>query len=111
MKQNQNGFSALEGLLVLVIVGLIGFTGWYVYHSGHKADSLLSATSANTKTQLNCTPVSSPGNHTYSDAATGYCLSLPPKWLYVTGKIMKNDQGHVVKDSYGKTVVAPDSIE
>jgi hypothetical protein len=31
MKNNQKGFSAVEGLLILVIVGLIGFIGWYVW--------------------------------------------------------------------------------
>lgn len=28
----QKGFSAVEGLLLVVIAGLIGFVGWYVYH-------------------------------------------------------------------------------
>ncbi len=38
MKQlNQKGFSAVEGLLVLIIVGLVGFTGWFVWHSQQTA--------------------------------------------------------------------------
>jgi hypothetical protein len=35
-KFNSKGFSGLEGLLLLVVVGLIGFIGWYVYSSGNK---------------------------------------------------------------------------
>lgn len=31
MRKNQKGFSAIEGLLILVIVGIIGGTGWYVW--------------------------------------------------------------------------------
>lgn len=31
MKKNQKGFNAVEGLIILVIVGLIGFVGWIVY--------------------------------------------------------------------------------
>jgi type II secretory pathway pseudopilin PulG len=33
MKTKQNGFSAVETILVLVIVGLLGFIGWYVWHN------------------------------------------------------------------------------
>ncbi len=33
MKKNQNGFSAVEGLLILVIVGLLGGVGWYVWQN------------------------------------------------------------------------------
>jgi len=31
--KNQKGFSAVEALIILVIVGLLGFVGWHVYHS------------------------------------------------------------------------------
>ena len=30
---NENGFSILEGLLILVIFGIIGGAGYYVYQS------------------------------------------------------------------------------
>jgi nicotinamide riboside transporter PnuC len=33
MKTKQNGFSVVETILVLVIVGLLGFIGWYVWHN------------------------------------------------------------------------------
>lgn len=32
------GFTAVEGLLILVIVGILGFTGWYVWSSKTDAD-------------------------------------------------------------------------
>jgi hypothetical protein len=38
LKQNQSGFSAVETGLILVIVGIIGFTGWFVLHSRQDAD-------------------------------------------------------------------------
>ena len=40
--QNQKGFSTVEALFILVIVGLIGLTGWYVYHSKNNADTTYS---------------------------------------------------------------------
>lgn len=41
-RHNQNGFGAVEGLLIIVIVGLLGFVGWYVWHSKNQADKNLS---------------------------------------------------------------------
>jgi cytoskeletal protein RodZ len=39
MERRQQGFSIVEGLLILVIVGILGFTGWYVYHSQKNASN------------------------------------------------------------------------
>jgi Tol biopolymer transport system component len=36
-KLNSKGFSVIEGLLKFVIVGIIGFVGWYVYQRSNQA--------------------------------------------------------------------------
>lgn len=36
MKHNQKGFGAVETLLIIVILGLLGGVGWYVYQSQNK---------------------------------------------------------------------------
>lgn len=36
MKHNQKGFSAVEVVIMLVIIGLIGATGWYVWQQRNK---------------------------------------------------------------------------
>lgn len=41
---NQKGFSVIEGFLIVVVVGLIGFVGWYVWHSKQAVDESLSNT-------------------------------------------------------------------
>ncbi len=41
MKKNQAGFGVVEGLLVLVVAGIIGFTGWYVLQSKSKTNNAL----------------------------------------------------------------------
>lgn len=40
-KINQKGFGAVEAILILVIIGLIGFVGWFVYNSNNKATDTL----------------------------------------------------------------------
>ncbi len=51
MKNEQKGFVYIEGLLILVIVGLISFVGWYVWHSKQVTNALLtSATSISSST-------------------------------------------------------------
>lgn len=48
MSKNKNGFAALESLLILVIVAIIGGTGYYVWHSKAQTDkNLNNAASAN----------------------------------------------------------------
>ena len=37
-KLNQKGFTAIEAILILVIVAIIGGTGFYVYNSNKKSD-------------------------------------------------------------------------
>jgi hypothetical protein len=41
MKRNQCGFTAVAGLLVLVIVAIIGGTGWYVINANKNTDDTL----------------------------------------------------------------------
>jgi type II secretory pathway pseudopilin PulG len=41
VKKYQDGFSAIEGLLIVVIVGMLGGVGWYVWHANSQANSNL----------------------------------------------------------------------
>ncbi len=44
MKFNQKGFSAIEGLLILIIVGALAGVGWYVFNAKNKTDNTLQKT-------------------------------------------------------------------
>jgi hypothetical protein len=59
MNKNQRGFSVVEGLLILVIVGTIGFIGWYVWKSKNKTDSIYNHVN-NNQTVLPSKPVTPP---------------------------------------------------
>jgi hypothetical protein len=40
MKDDQKGFGAVEGTIILFVVGLISFSGWYVYHHRKTGDAI-----------------------------------------------------------------------
>jgi uncharacterized protein (UPF0333 family) len=42
---NQKGFAALEAVLIVVILAILGGTGYYVYHANKKADDTLNSAS------------------------------------------------------------------
>lgn len=52
-KKNSNGFGALEGLLVIVLVGIIGFAGWYVWNAKESTDKTIAATNKTSQTMAN----------------------------------------------------------
>jgi Tfp pilus assembly protein PilV len=41
VNRNQSGFSTVEIILIIVIVGAIGLVGWFVYHTKQNSDKTL----------------------------------------------------------------------
>jgi hypothetical protein len=58
MKINEKGFSAVEGLLILIIVSIIGGAGWYVWNANNKAQDSLDNADASSSTSANLKSVS-----------------------------------------------------
>lgn len=60
MKKTQKGFSAVEALVIVLIVALLGFAGWFVWHSKQKdtpvSKSTTSQNSAAKKQAASTTP-------------------------------------------------------
>lgn len=50
-KLNTKGFSVVEAFLILAVLSILGFTGWFVYHSKQSADKVLSSTGNSSVTQ------------------------------------------------------------
>lgn len=71
MKKNQKGFSAVEGLLILIIVGLLVFVGWYVYQTKKTTNS--------TETSTTSTPTQTTTKD-YTDTSGTYALKYPSDW-------------------------------
>jgi hypothetical protein len=59
MKKHQKGFTAVEGLLIVVILGMLGGVAWYVINSQKQVDKTYSQTTNSTvvpkKTATNST--------------------------------------------------------
>lgn len=51
ISRDERGFGHLEILLLVVVAGIIGFVGWYVYHSKQKSDTALNAASSTSQAQ------------------------------------------------------------
>ncbi len=43
--KNQQGFSSVEAILIVVIIAIIGFAGWYVYNANKKANNTIDTAS------------------------------------------------------------------
>jgi len=73
--KNSLGFSAVEVLLILIVIGILGFTGWFVYHS----QKVVNTDHASTKT--NSQPVSTIKlNKTYLDQTGNFTVKYPSSW-------------------------------
>jgi hypothetical protein len=62
LKRNEQGFGAIEALLILVIVILIGVAGWFIYKNHHQAAKPVTSTgpAAVTTNSTNPAPIKVP---------------------------------------------------
>lgn len=51
MSKNQNGMALVESVLILVIVAILAFTGWYVYHARQNSNKNLSSAASTGQTE------------------------------------------------------------
>ncbi|HSX18151.1 MAG TPA: hypothetical protein VLE51_02235 [Candidatus Saccharimonadales bacterium] len=93
MNKNQKGFSAVEGLLILVMVGIVGFVGWYVWQAKDKSEKNLSAASSSSdvKTVKKETPKQSTTKSTaYNLQQLGISMDILDGWT-VDSKTTQNE--------------------
>lgn len=77
---NEKGFSAVEGLLILVIVAVVGFVGWYVNNTNKKTNSTYNATTQSSQsTPTMASPIA--GRLTYKAADGTFSVKYPKELL------------------------------
>jgi hypothetical protein len=86
LKSDQKGFSAVEGLLVVLILVVIGAVGYMVYHNNHKTKASVSTT-ASTKPASTAKTTTPPdpyaGWQSYSDSHVSF--KYPSGWQIGNG--------------------------
>jgi Tfp pilus assembly protein PilE len=85
IKNNQKGFGAVEGLLVLVIIVLICVVGYMVYKNHHKATASASTTAAKTSTSNSAKSTAAAPNpyagwNTYTASLKPVSFKYPANW-------------------------------
>ncbi|MDB5170525.1 MAG: hypothetical protein JWO35_219 [Candidatus Saccharibacteria bacterium] len=80
LRNNQSGFSAVETILVLVILALIGVVGWYVYSTNSKTSKILSEAGTQTASAKQTSPAAVNLSETYSNDEFGYSFQYPKTW-------------------------------
>lgn|GEM_PF-6254227 len=92
---NQSGFSAIEGLLILIIVAIIGFVGYFVWHAKKNADqqydsaSKIASSSVTENSQKNTQPSTS-SEKLYTLVDSHVSFKLPSDWEVTSQKEPSN---------------------
>lgn len=91
LQKDEKGFSAVELVLVLVIVALIGVIGWFVYKNHNKTtnnSSVSSTSNSSASTQPKTTSAPDPytGWQTYSSSSLGVSFKYPANWTAQVGE-------------------------
>jgi Tfp pilus assembly protein PilV len=114
MKKNQSGFSAIEALLILVIVGIIGGTGWYVLQANKNTNNTLNnaglGTAAKSGKKISPAPTS-PADPTsswtsYSSKSGKYSLKYPSTWAIspISPSVCGGDDSNLLLGGDSKSV-------
>lgn len=120
-KANQIGFSIIEVLLILIVVSILGFTGWYVYHAkqasnkNYSAAASLSAPAYKKKaaTAVTTTTNAYVGWKTFCSSKTSACFKYDPSWTFAEcAPVQVNEQGNFQNCPSSETVslIAPDKV-
>lgn len=105
------GFSALEALLILVIVGILGFTGWFVYHSQKVATKDYNSHPSTATTTAK--PAKSTGQYagwkSYTTKYERLSFKYPSNWKLVDQS--NTDSTDVTPGQDSVTLISNDSLE
>lgn len=109
MKANQKGFSVVEILIVIVVVGLLGAVGWLVYdrQKSKTSEPPKTSTTTNRSTTTNSTPsieksTTNSTRQTVTYKTAKFSFDLPKDWTYF------GEPWDMGLDEYGGYVVSPD---
>ena len=104
MKSNQSGFSVVEIIMAIVIVGLVGAVGWLYWQNSSGKDSPQDDAAASSKQATSSKTVSS-NNQVYTNSKYGFSFEYPKQWTVGSNKeITGDDDGLLIKSPAFKLV-------
>lgn len=104
---NPGGMGTVETLLVLIIVAIVGFTGWYIYNSNKKtnkiynaANQAVSAQTSHPKSKPKPQVATAPKTFTFKEYKVTITLSDSLKDLSYNARDIKNPDGTTSTDLF-----------
>ncbi len=73
--KKQSGFSAVEGLLILILVGLVSFIGYYVWNANKESSDISTPQTTTSNKSATVTKTTK-----FTDKDNVYSLQLPENW-------------------------------
>ena len=99
MVTKQRGFTIVEALLILVVLGLIGFIGWRLYDAQKQSEQL--AANADRSTVQSTPREEEQAENTYNSDKDNYSFEYPAGWKRVdASKQRSSDGGYLYSDSF-----------
>jgi hypothetical protein len=88
LSKNQKGFTVVEALLFILIVAVIGFGGYYVWHTQHNKKTPVTTTSTSSKSSTSTKPITTAtttpnpyaGWKQYCSTYEKSCFKYPSTW-------------------------------
>lgn len=82
MNKRQSGFAVIEGLLIILILAIIGFGGYYVWNTQKQTDKTLDTeTSTSQKASQSSSANKDNELSTYNSTLGGFSFKYPSNWL------------------------------
>ncbi len=103
IKTNQKGFTAVEGLLIVLILVVIGAVGYMVYRNDHNAKTTNTATKTTVAKQTKAT--NNVTWETYSNQQGGFTYQYPSNW---TNSVTEQPESYGSYSGVEGTITAPD---
>lgn len=90
MKRNQSGFSVVEIIMAIVIIGLLAMVGWLYWQNTAKDNAATSSKQATSPQKV------SSNNKIYTSSKYGFSFEYPMDWIVESNKELNGEESGVL---------------
>ncbi len=113
---SSRGFSVIEGFIILLVISLVGFSGWYVWRMNKKTEPVKQPSNIPTKTndnihgnQANKQVDPYEGWKTYNNTLYGISFKYPAEWKIDEGE-SNPSPGSLTRQEYSITLKRSEEV-